>query len=180
MAVCLVCLYQIRDIKPWNHLHMCTVPHVSMWWIAAGEKTGKRGKPWCDRRDAQVLARATERECFYRPEKCEIVCRCGFANVNIVFLICLMFIFERSIQMALFRIHLVSVIKCVTCQVRFWINNWRASMDKQRQHSLRSTLVLSVSRLSRGLSTSNSTVTSTNTKCWLLGSLGSVQRCPLL
>ena len=76
-------------------------------------------------------------ECFYWPEECETVCRSSFANENIVFLICLMFIFERPIQISLFRIHLVSVIKCVTCQVRFWINYWRAWMDKQRQHSLR-------------------------------------------
>ena len=61
----------------------------------------------------------------------EIVCRSGFANVNIRFLICLMFIFERPIQITLFRIHLVSAIKFVnTCQVRFWINYWRAWMDK--------------------------------------------------
>ena len=76
----------------------------------------------------------SKRECFCWPKQGEIVCRSGFTNVNIVFLICLMFIFERPIQMTLFRIHLVSVIKCVTCQVRFWINYWRAWMDK---HSLR-------------------------------------------
>ena len=97
----------------------------------------KTDKQWCDWCDVRVTAQVTERECFYWHEECEIVCRSGFANVNIVFLICLMFIFERPIQITLFRIHLVSVIKCVTCQVRFWINYWRAWMDKQRQHSLR-------------------------------------------
>ena len=111
--------------------------YVSIGWIAAEKKPRKTGKQWCDRCDAQVAARVTERECFCWPEECEIVCRSGFANVNIVFLICLMFIFERPIQITLFRIHLVSVIKCVTCQVRFWINYWRAWMDKRRQHSLR-------------------------------------------
>ena len=50
--------------------------------------------------------------------------------IDIVFLICLMFIFELPIQLSLFRIHFVSlVIKCVTCQLRFWINYWRAWMD---------------------------------------------------
>ena len=60
---------------------------------------------------------------------CEIVCRSDFANVNIVFLICLMFIFERPIQITLFRIHLVSVLKICYLLSPF--------MDKQRQHSLR-------------------------------------------
>ena len=46
-------------------------------------------------------------------------------DYNIVFLICLMFTFERPIQITLFQIHLVSVIRCVTCQVRFSINYWR-------------------------------------------------------
>ena len=108
-----------------------------MGWIAAVKKPENTAKQSCDRCDARVAARVTERECFYWPEECEIVCRSGFANVDIVFLICLMFIFERPIQITLFRIHLVSVIKCVTCQVRFWINYWRVWLDKQRQHSLR-------------------------------------------
>ena len=110
--------------------------YVSIGWIAAEKKPRKTGKQWCDRCDAQVAARVTERECFCWPEECEIVCRSGFANVNIVFLICLMFIFERPIQITLFRIHLVSVIKCVTCHVRFCLNYWRAWMDKRQQHSL--------------------------------------------
>ena len=106
-----------------------------MGWIAAetGRQTvsGWTGKQWCDRCDARVTARVTERECFRWPEEYEIVCRSSFAKVNIVFLIWLMFIFEGSIQ--IFRINLVSVIKCVTCQVRFWINYW---LDKREQHSL--------------------------------------------
>ena len=118
-------------------LHVCVEKKMrtrlfcigSMGWIAAKKKPGKTAKQWCDICDAQVAAHVTERECFYWPEEYEIVCRFGFVNVNIVFLICLMFIFERPIQISLFRIHLVSVIKCVTCQVGFWINYWRAWMD---------------------------------------------------
>ena len=108
-----------------------------MAWIAVEKKSRKTGKQWCDRWDAWVAARVTERECFCWPEECEIVCCSGFVNVTIVFLICLMFIFERRpIQITLCQIHLVSVIKCVnTCQVCFWINYWRAWMDKQWQHS---------------------------------------------
>ena len=84
-----------------------------------------------------VATWVTERECFNWPGECKIVYRSGFANVNIVFLICPMFIIKRPIQIKLFRIHLVSIIKCVTCQARFWINYWHSWMDKQRQHSLR-------------------------------------------
>ena len=84
---------------------------VSMWWIRAENIPGKTGKQWCERCDVRVAARVTQRECFYWPEECEIVCRSSFANVNIVFLICLIFIFERPIQILLFRIHLVSVSK---------------------------------------------------------------------
>ena len=36
-------------------------------------------------------------------EKCEFVFRSGFVNANIVFLVCLMFIFERPIQIKLFQ-----------------------------------------------------------------------------
>ena len=105
--------------------------YVSLWWIAAEKKPGKTGTQWCaDRCDARVAIRVTERECFYWPEECKIVCRSGFANVNSVFLICLMFIFDGPIQITLFRIRLVSVIKCVTGQVHFWINK------KKNGHSL--------------------------------------------
>ena len=75
--------------------------------------------------------------CFYWTEECEPVSSSGFTNVNILFLICLMFIFKRRIQILLFRIHLVSITKCVTCQVSFWINYWRVWIDKQPKHSLR-------------------------------------------
>ena len=75
--------------------------YISMEWIAAEKKPGKTDKQRCDRCDARVAARVTERECFCLSEECEIVCRSGFANVNIVFLICLMFIFERPIQITL-------------------------------------------------------------------------------
>ena len=66
-------------------------------------------------------------ECFYWPEECETVCCSSFANENIVFLICLMFIFECPIQISLFRIHLVSVIKCYLpspiTDAHEWINS---------------------------------------------------------
>ena len=41
-------------------------------------------------------------------------------------LLCTVFIFDSPFQIALFPIHLVSLIKCDTSQVRFWINYWRA------------------------------------------------------
>ena len=110
---CQVC----SAIKPWNHLHMrsvllwtkIVVECLFLWdaWLAAEKKPGKTGKQWCY---AWVAARVIARGCFYWPENCEIICRSGFANVDIVFLICLMLIFERPIQITPFRHHLVSVI----------------------------------------------------------------------
>ena len=102
-----------------------------LWVVNNSKETGK------DRETVIDMMPESLHECFYYwPEECEIVCRSGFANVNIVFLICLMFIFQCPIQITLFQIHLVSVIKFVTCQVHYWISYWCAWMDKQRQHSL--------------------------------------------
>ena len=81
-------------------------------WKRNRERQGNSDAIRCD---ALVAVRVTERECSNWPEECEIV-------------ICLMF--ELPIQISLFRIHFVSwLIKCGTCQARFWINYWRAWLD---------------------------------------------------
>ena len=106
----------------------CVGMYVSTGWITVEKKPRKTGKQWCDRCDARVAAWVTWVtlcECFNWPEECEIVCRSSFANINIVFPICLMFIFERPIQITLFRIHLISVIKprvaSIECSWEMWL-----------------------------------------------------------